>query len=81
MKRLDVPIVSVARQSKEERRFVESVESFDQKVGLDCLVFTEKIDHATPGLPQSQITCNEDHHHNNANNIENIVHVSSSFLA
>jgi hypothetical protein len=46
MKRLDVPIVSVARQSKEERRFVESVESFDQKVGLDCLVFTEKIDHA-----------------------------------
>jgi hypothetical protein len=35
MIRLDVPIVSVDHRGEEERRFVESVESFDQKVGLE----------------------------------------------
>jgi hypothetical protein len=38
--RLDCSIVSLACQSQKEGRFVESVESFDQKVGLDCLVIT-----------------------------------------
>ena len=33
-----------------------------------------------PGLPQSEIAGNEEHHHN-TNNVENIVHVSSSFLS
>jgi len=32
-------------------------------------------------LPQSEIAGNEDHHHNNANDIKNIVHISSSFLS
>jgi hypothetical protein len=32
---LDFPIVSLACQSEKEGRFVESVDSFDQKVGLD----------------------------------------------
>ena len=32
------------------------------------------------GLSQSQITGDEEHHHNNAHNVENTVHVSSSFL-
>ncbi|GEM_PF-1703432 len=34
-----------------------------------------------PGLPQSQIAGNEEHYHHNTNNVENIVHVSSSFLS
>jgi hypothetical protein len=34
-----------------------------------------------PGLPQSQITGDEEHHHNNAHNVENTAHVSFSFLS
>jgi hypothetical protein len=37
MKRLDFPIVSVACQSEKERRFVNIVETLDQKVGLNCV--------------------------------------------
>ena len=33
--RMDFPIVSLACHSEKEGRFVESVESFDQKVELD----------------------------------------------
>ena len=35
MKRLDFSIFSVAGQSENERRFVNIVETLDQKVGLD----------------------------------------------
>jgi hypothetical protein len=41
MKRLDFAIFSAACQSEKERRFVNIVATLDQKVGLDCLVFTE----------------------------------------
>jgi hypothetical protein len=34
-----------------------------------------------PGLSQSEVAGNEKHHHNNTNDIENIVHVSFSFLS
>jgi hypothetical protein len=34
-----------------------------------------------PGLPQSEIAGNKEHYHHNTNNVENIVHVSSSFLS
>ena len=30
-------------------------------------------------LPESEIAGNEEHYHHNTNNVENIVHVSSSF--
>ena len=33
------------------------------------------------GLSQSEITGDEEHHHNNTHNVENIVHVSFSFLS
>jgi len=33
------------------------------------------------GLPQSEIAGDEEHHHNNTHNVENIVHVSFSFLS
>jgi hypothetical protein len=33
------------------------------------------------GLPQAEIAGNEKHYHHNTNNVENIVHVSSSFLS
>ena len=32
-------------------------------------------------LSQSEITGDEEHHHNNTHNVENIVHVSFSFLS
>jgi hypothetical protein len=32
------------------------------------------------GLSQSEIAGNEDHHYNNTNDVENIIHVSFSFL-
>jgi hypothetical protein len=32
------------------------------------------------GLPQSQIAGNEEHYHHKTNNVDNIVHVSSSFF-
>jgi hypothetical protein len=32
------------------------------------------------GLPQSEIAGDEQHHHNNTHNVENIVHVSSPFF-
>jgi len=38
-----------------------------------------KVPREAPGLPQSEITEDEEYHHNNTNNVENIVHVSSSF--
>jgi hypothetical protein len=56
--------------------------------GLPCRIgqFVEKIsgseNHSkAPGLPQSEIAGNEEHHNNNTNDIENIVHVSFSFLS
>jgi hypothetical protein len=33
------------------------------------------------GLSQAEITGDEEHHHNNTHNVENIVHVSFSFLS
>ena len=39
---LDFPIASLACQDGKKRRPVESVESFDQKVGLDYSALTEK---------------------------------------
>jgi hypothetical protein len=53
---------------------------------LPCSIKTasktnSKASREAPRLPQSKITCDENHHHNNANNIENIVHVSFSFLS
>jgi hypothetical protein len=33
------------------------------------------------GLPQAEVAENEEHYHHNANNVENAVHVASSFLA
>jgi len=41
-KGLDFPIASLACQDGKKRRPVESVESFDQKVGLDYSALTEK---------------------------------------
>jgi hypothetical protein len=34
-----------------------------------------------PGLRQSEIAGNEEHHYNNTNDVKNIVHVSFSFLS
>jgi len=41
-KRLDVPIVFLAGQDGKKRGSVESVETLDQKVGVDYSVLIEK---------------------------------------
>ena len=40
-----------------------------------------EVPREAPGLSQSQIAGNEKHYHNNTNYVENIVHVSFSFLS
>jgi hypothetical protein len=40
-----------------------------------------EVHRKAPGLPQSEIARNENHYHNNTNYVENIVHVSFSFLS
>ena len=39
-----------------------------------------QVPRQAPRLPQSEVARYEEHHHNNANDVKNIVHVSSSFL-
>ena len=41
----------------------------------------ERITQATPGLPQSEIAGNKEHHNNNTDDVKNIAHVSFSFLS
>jgi hypothetical protein len=40
-----------------------------------------EVPREAPGLPQSEITGNEEHHHKNTHYVENIVHVSFFFLS
>ena len=43
--------------------------------------FEEKVPREAPGLSQSEIAGNEEHHNNNTNDVKNIVHVRFSFLS
>jgi hypothetical protein len=45
------------------------------------VLISGKVPRDAPGLRQSEIACNEEHHNDNTNDVKNIVHVSFSFLS